>query len=83
MSLLLQRPGPVPVATDPPGKRPAGDPFAPRPVPPSWPGTLGGRAEILETARLMPLITHTDGLGKRLMGMGLLLDWLAEQPGPS
>ncbi len=31
----------------------------------------------------MPLITHTDGLGKRLMGMGLLLDWLAEQPGPS
>jgi len=81
-NLLLHRPGPGPgSAVDPPVNRP---PFAPRPVPPSWPGTLAGRAEILETAQEMPLVTtEADGLSRRLLGMGLLLDWLAEQPGRS
>jgi len=71
MSLLLQRPAPAAADIESSEKRPTSNPFPPRPVPSSWPGTRRGREEILEVARVMPMITSgRDGPGKRLLGLG-------------
>lgn len=74
-------------ATTTPSKHPtaaraAQDDFPPRPPADSWEATRRTRQEILAQVDAMPLVgTRSTSRTRRLRGMNLLLDWLADQPG--
>ncbi len=56
--------------------------LAPRPVPASWPATGASRTEALERLCSVPFVGPTaEAHKRRSLGLGLLLDWLAERPG--
>lgn len=56
--------------------------LAPRPVAASWPATRMSRAEVLERLCSVPFVGATaEAHKRRSLGLGLLLDWLAERPG--
>jgi integrase len=58
--------------------------FRPRPVPAAWPATTAGREEVLGRLTGPPFVLGAAGSQKqRAAGLGLLLDWLADQPGRS
>jgi len=56
--------------------------FPPRPVAVSWPATGLGRAEVLELLGAAPFaVDNPDTQRRRLIAVGLLLDWLTGHPG--
>ena len=58
--------------------------FAPRLVPAHWPATSASRQEALERLTRPPFVLGAAGSQKqRVTGLGLLLDWLGDQPGRS
>jgi integrase len=58
--------------------------FPPRPVPAEWPSTLASREEVLGRLTSPPFTLSAAGSQKqRVLGLGLLLDWLGDQPGRS
>ena len=57
---------------------------APRPSPASWPATRAARDEVLERLTGAPFVpdrTRAAQQHARARACGLLLDWLADQPG--
>jgi len=81
VSLVLQEPAVTGSLAGPTGQ-PAG--FVPRPGPRSWPATRRTREQAQAVLVSLPAPADTaDDPGKRQVGAGLLLDWLADQPGGS
>jgi hypothetical protein len=85
MSTILERPtvdgGSTRLATTTSAAAAA---FPPRPVPPSWPATRQPRQEALDALSMPPfMLTGREAQAQRIIGLKLLLDWLATQPGDS
>ena len=56
--------------------------FAARPSPASWPATRATRTEALVRLTGTPFVaTNPSSQDTRVLGVGLVLDWLADQPG--
>jgi integrase len=72
------------IALEPARHPVAGGSFPPRTTPASWPATQVTREQALARVDAMPLVSDPEeGRTRRLLGMRLLLDWLAAQPGDS
>jgi integrase len=58
--------------------------FPARPVPPSWPATRQPLDKALQVVSMPPFVlTGRGAQAQRIIGLGLLLDWLADHPGGS
>jgi len=68
--------------TPPTRRRAARREFPPRPAPASWPATRLARSDVLAHLTSPPFVAAKPGVqAKRVVGLELLLDWLADQPG--
>jgi integrase len=77
---LVEREGAV--GSSPDRRRAAPFMFAPRVSPSSWPATMRGSDEVADRMTAPPFVTaQADRRRRRAMGIRLLLDWLADQPG--
>jgi hypothetical protein len=84
MTALLQAPSASGGSTRLMTMSAAAQAFPPRPLPPSWPATRQPRHEALGVLSMPPFVLPArGGQAQRIIGLKLLLDWLAEQPGDS